>query len=131
MITTKDGFSCNILKLESYLKTYKIDYDSLIITISKGGNTFDILGNTDGINKINIYYPSWIPNKLKELAISKIILHEYAHICGIKKCESSFFTRIRCIMYENKSWQKEMVILPLQLLSGINFCDKCKKIVYK
>ncbi len=127
MVIVKDGFHCNIPKIESYLKEYKINHDSIVITISDGGWTLDVFGNTDGKNKINVFLPSWIPNRTKELAISKIITHEWAHIKGIDACKGSFFQRISCLMYESNRWQKEILCLPIQLLSGLKLCSHCRK----
>lgn len=79
----------------------------------------------DRVN-IQVNAPKWLFWCI-DWANAKIIYHEYLHILGIDKCNSNWFIKMFCIMYENKSRLKELFVKPLQLLNGINPCNNCKK----
>ncbi len=155
MIIIESGIKCNIQVIQNYLKALNIDISGIPVTIKKGSWSLGSFGYyTKHSNIVNIvaYDSKWYylagginassakkllarlfgrgmtkDSSLANLAISKVIYHEWCHIHGIDQCRNDDKSkRYSCIMYEN-SWYQEIAAMPLQALQKFMLCDDCKK----
>lgn len=123
-------YSGNIEKVKKYIKKLGIDDTSYVIIVKDGTWTLDVFGQASG-RKIEAYAPKWL-FWCRDFVNSRIIYHEYLHTLGIKECESPWYKKIFCIMYENdKHYLKEIAVMPFQVLHGLKPCSGCKKKIKK
>lgn len=75
----------------------------------------------DGM-RIEVYAPKWIPPwfGLRTYFAQVIWNHEALHAWGNPGCGTWW-----CLGFEGRNWQ-EYLAMPVQLLAGLKFCDRCR-----
>jgi hypothetical protein len=70
---------------------------------------------------IRVEPPKWIPTWFGLRDFFEVIIwnHEVLHAWGNPGCR-----RLWCLGYEGATW-REYLAMPMQLLSGLRFCDGC------
>ncbi len=154
MLIIEVGVKCNQSVIRNNLASWNVDISSIPVTVKAGSWSLDAFGNytkTGDSVRITAYDSKWFhiiggknasawaklmarvfgryskDTAVADLAISKIIYHEWCHIHGIDECRNPDKTkRHGCIMYENL-WYQEIAAMPLQMLNKLALCDDCKK----
>lgn len=82
---------------------------------------------------IHLYNFKFLPKFLNKIIQYFVLKHELGHAWGVVGCSKPW-----CLMFEgghtkwlSKDSKWEVIVMPLQFLFGLRYCDSCNKIITK